>query len=85
MVINLARGRSDIDCGCGGEPLPLSWALVARNLLLMVMCALAAAEMTEREMQWADRAVVCGAVLLGSLLWAAFHQVLRQMRHTQAA
>lgn len=84
MAWHVAAGRQ-LDCGCGGEPLPLSWALVARNLLLMVMCALAAAEMTEREMQWADRAVVCGAVLLGSLLWAAFHQVLRQMRHTQAA
>lgn len=32
MAVNLARGRSEIDCGCGGPPERLSWALVARNL-----------------------------------------------------
>ena len=34
MAINLFRGRSDIDCGCGGAAMPLSTALVIRNLLL---------------------------------------------------
>ena len=34
MAINLLRGRPDIDCGCGGTPMPLSWTLVIRNLLL---------------------------------------------------
>ena len=42
----------------------------------------AAAPMAERELRWADQAVVLGAVLLGALLWAAFHQVLRQVRRT---
>jgi len=33
MAINLQRGRSQIDCGCGHAFLKqtLSWALVARN------------------------------------------------------
>jgi len=34
MGVNLLRGRSDIDCGCGGTPMPISWMAVARNLLL---------------------------------------------------
>ncbi|HEY5645870.1 MAG TPA: MauE/DoxX family redox-associated membrane protein [Pseudomonadales bacterium] len=34
MVINLLRGRDDIDCGCGGTPMPISTTAVARNLLL---------------------------------------------------
>jgi hypothetical protein len=29
-----ARTAMRLDCGCGGEPLPLSWALVLRNLVL---------------------------------------------------
>jgi uncharacterized membrane protein YphA (DoxX/SURF4 family) len=36
MAINLARGRSDLDCGCfiGVQKQRISWALVARNLVL---------------------------------------------------
>ena len=34
MGLNLTRGRSEIDCGCGGPAQPLHWALVARNLCL---------------------------------------------------
>ena len=39
MAINILRGRSQIDCGCGRAQLrqPLSWLLVARNLLLSAM------------------------------------------------
>ena len=39
MVINLARGRTDLDCGCGGAATPLSGWLVARNGVL-ILCAL---------------------------------------------
>ncbi|WP_421846837.1 MauE/DoxX family redox-associated membrane protein [Novosphingobium sp.] len=39
MAINLMRGRSQIDCGCGRSQLrqPLSWLLVARNLVLAAL------------------------------------------------
>ena len=46
IAINLLRGRREIDCGCGGLSAgqPLSWALVARNvgLLLLLLPLLAA-------------------------------------------
>lgn len=70
------HGRS-LDCGCGGEPLPVSWALVGRNLLLAALALLAAAPMAPRAMAIGDFAVVAAAVLLGTLLYAALHQVLR--------
>lgn len=34
MAINLARGRREIHCGCGGKPQPLSAWLLLRNLVL---------------------------------------------------
>lgn len=39
MGINIARGRREIDCGCGRSDLrqPLSWLLVARNLVLAAL------------------------------------------------
>lgn len=39
MGINIARGRREIDCGCGRSDLrqPLSWLLVVRNVLLAAL------------------------------------------------
>ncbi len=41
MAINLGRGRREIDCGCFQSALRqrLSWALVARNLVLAALLA----------------------------------------------
>jgi hypothetical protein len=41
IAINLLRGRTRIECGCGGAAQPLSWLLVGRNLGLMALAALA--------------------------------------------
>jgi hypothetical protein len=35
MAISLARGQYLVDCGCGGAPEPISWALVSRNIGLV--------------------------------------------------
>lgn len=35
IALNLARGRPNIDCGCGGQFTPLSAWLLARNGLLL--------------------------------------------------
>jgi uncharacterized membrane protein YphA (DoxX/SURF4 family) len=80
MAWHRKAGRR-LDCGCGGEPLTLSWALVLRNLALTLLCLPASASLIPRAMQFADYGVTLGALLLGTLLWAAFHQVLRQTRH----
>ncbi|MGG1662592.1 MauE/DoxX family redox-associated membrane protein [Brevibacillus sp. NRS-1366] len=39
IAVNLLRGRRDISCGCGGAAgdHPISWWLVGRNLLLLIM------------------------------------------------
>jgi len=43
IAVNLWRGRVAIDCGCGGGGQGISWLHVARNGLLLGLCALAAA------------------------------------------
>lgn len=42
MAINIARGRTQVECGCGGPAQPLSLTLLARNAALALI-ALAAA------------------------------------------
>jgi Methylamine utilisation protein MauE len=76
MAFHRARGHV-LDCGCGGEPLPVSWALVVRNALLAALCIVAASGMSARAMTLADFLVVTGALLIATLLYAALHQVLR--------
>lgn len=83
MAWHRAHGHR-LDCGCGGEPLPVSWALVTRNLVLAVVAAVAALPVTGRAMPLPEFALVAGAVLLGTVLYAAFHQVLRHLDATQS-
>lgn len=76
MAWHRAHG-SRLDCGCGGEPLPLSWALVLRNLGLAGLALLAGAPMAPRALSLADFFVIAAALVLATLLHAAGHQMLR--------
>ena len=42
MAANLLRGRSRIDCGCGGAGQGISWFLVGRNVALTGLALIAA-------------------------------------------
>jgi hypothetical protein len=76
---NLARGRRDIDCGCGGPfgRTPLSEALVARNLLLVAAALALLLPAGARPLAWLDALTLAAAVGSACLLWAAAHALLR--------
>jgi uncharacterized membrane protein YphA (DoxX/SURF4 family) len=81
IAINLARGRTGIDCGCAGplrRKTPLSVALVVRNAVLVV-CALAGAlPVAERAWVWLDVVSVAGGVAAAPVLYAAIDLALAQ-------
>ena len=68
VAINLLRGRTEIDCGCGslgghvGDQ-TLSWGLVARNALLALAAVLALREDAARALVWIDYLSVAGGTL----------------------
>lgn len=68
VAINLLRGRTEIDCGCGslgghvGDQ-TLSWGLAARNALLAFAAALALREDAARALVWIDYLSVAGGTL----------------------
>jgi uncharacterized membrane protein YphA (DoxX/SURF4 family) len=66
MAINLARGRTHIDCGCfdAAQRQPLRWSLVVRNLVL-VSLLIAAARSRDAAAGW-DFATMLMGVLCGS-------------------
>ena len=73
IAVNLARGRRDIDCGCGG-PLgrqTLSEALVLRNLLLAGAALACALPVAPRELAWLDAVTLAAAVGAAVALYEA--------------
>lgn len=89
VVLALARGRGGIECGCGGaqQDVPLGAGLVVRNLVLLVLTALAAAPISAREVVWLDVAAagatalfILGAFTLTNTLLAQ-HSRLHALRN----
>jgi hypothetical protein len=90
IAINLFRGRSYIDCGCGfssiagstrsesnsGGIQQLSKALVMRNCVLSVVALLAAASPSSRELGFMDFLSLVMASFTLILLYGAFNQLL---------
>jgi len=70
MAAVLVSGRSEIECGCGGEGQTVSWELVARNGVLMAIAASIALQTSGRPMTWPDMMVGLVAVFVVYLLLA---------------
>ena len=73
IIINLGRGRRDIDCGCAGPAhrMPLSGGLVVRNLMLILAALCATLPPTSRPQIWLDAVTVIASVTALSFLYAA--------------
>lgn len=81
MSLALAAGRQEIECGCGGDGQIVSWALVARNVALITLCALMAAPETARNLSWFDHAQIVCAILV---FWLAL-AIVEKTIESQAA
>ena len=84
IALNLyGRGRTAMDCGCGGEATPLSaWLLLRNGLLALLACAPWLAAPTAAAGGWAGSVL---AALLTALLWlgyAAGNQLLANQGRT---
>ena len=67
---NLMRGRSWIDCGCGGGD-QLTWGLVARNAVLAGLAIATLAVSRLGSPDWGDVAVAVPVLGLAALLYLA--------------
>lgn len=75
IAVNLVRGRRHIDCGCGGDPVPLSTGLLVRNLGILGLTV--GAELlpkVDASLQHAGVALAVTLVLV--LLYAIVNQLL---------
>ena len=75
VAINIRRGRSSIDCGCGAAygSHALSWEIVARNTcLLLAFCACA---LPLPAVPWSTQAVALVAGAAAYLIYAGYETV----------
>lgn len=77
MAVNLARGRRDIDCGCGGQPQLLSPWLVVRNLVLIIGSGLLLMPVTERPIVWADTFLLVVMIAVLAMMYVMVEQLVR--------
>lgn len=76
ITLNLLRGRSWIDCGCGGGE-QLSWILVVRNLVLTGFALLPIAMIDTGPPKWADLAVSVPILAVAAILYLATRTLLQ--------
>ena len=76
--LNLARGRTDIDCGCswGSQGQPISAWLIARNGILIALAAVAATAWSERSLGVLDGLVVLAAASFALLIYHASDRLI---------
>ncbi len=78
VVLNLLRGHTNIDCGCGGADghTTLSWALPARNAVLLLVAVLGGQDGSGRALMWIDYLSVAGGTLALVGLYATANQLM---------
>lgn len=66
-AVNVARGRTGFECGCGGDELPLASGLLLRNAALAILLLAAAQRTAARPVVWVDivTTVMAALFLLG--------------------
>lgn len=76
VAVNLARGRSWIDCGCGAGD-SVSWPMVARNSLLGAVAVAPLAMAEAAPPGWLDLAVSLPLLALAALIYQAGNALIR--------
>ena len=75
MGINLARGRNDMDCGCGGAPIRISGHLLVRNAVLVAL-SIAGALSIPMSIGFAGAVIVALAALSLLITYFTVNQLL---------
>ena len=76
MSIAVIAGRTQIECGCGGDGQLVSWALVGRNVALVALCFVILAPAGSRALAWPDFAEAACAIVVAWLLLAGAEKTI---------
>ncbi len=85
IAVNLLRGRTRIDCGCGGAGQGLSWFLVGRNTALFGLALIAAQQPAAGEMGAIGWVTALAAIVSFWLLMAGAEKLADNFSYLAAA
>lgn len=78
IAANLLRGRSYIECGCGGTAQPLSWGLVVRNAVVAAAAVGVSGPTATRGFDWLDAVTLLFGVLTFYITYLMTDELMRQ-------
>jgi len=82
IAVNVMRGRDDLDCGCGGQPVRISWKLVLRNGLMALAIGTAPLyQLTAGELS--DAVIAAGCGILIWMVYALYEKVRSMLGRNQ--
>lgn len=76
MSLALLAGRTEIECGCGGQGQLVSWLLVARNAFLIVIAGVVVLPTAARALAWYEFVEALCAILIAWLLLATVEKAI---------
>jgi hypothetical protein len=81
LAVNLARGRRDLSCGCGGpnDRRPIAAWMVWRNLALAALVGLTELPWSVRPMHSADALTIGAGTAVAALLYMSFDTLLGRL------
>lgn len=84
--VNLARGRRDLACGCGGaqDARPIAPWMVVRNLLLGLVLACVLVPWKPRTLLATDALTVAAGLAVAALLYASLDRLLGTLARSTA-
>jgi hypothetical protein len=87
LAFNLARGRRDIDCGCGGPmgARRIGVRLVVRNLFLVALSLVAAAPASTRVLSLMDLVTVVAVCAFSAVLYASLETLAANRERMEEA
>jgi hypothetical protein len=76
IAINLARGRRDLDCGCGGARRTISEKLVARNVTVAALAVAGLLPLGPRALTWVDAITVAAVTAFAAAVYATVDRMI---------
>jgi hypothetical protein len=76
MAINLARGRRDLECGCGGRRRTISGTLVARNTTLAALAVAGLLPPGSRAITWLDAITIGAFTAFAAAIYATVDRMI---------
>ena len=75
--VSVLRGFQGIDCGCGTDHVPISWALLMRNIFVFTLPVIAFLPIADRQYGWLDIGLTAFLVIFWIAAYSLVNVLIR--------